>query len=111
MTILPNIASCNSGHVLKVERPYYEQEQLNDELHYSQSGSRTECNFCSYVKSIRPKKLFLSIFPIFSWLPKYNVRSDLAGDVVSGCTVAIMHIPQGESDSALNTLMKILIVD
>lgn len=28
------------GHVLKVERPYYEQEQLNNELKYSKPVHR-----------------------------------------------------------------------
>lgn len=35
--------------------------------------------------------------PILSWLPRYNFRTDFVGDVISGTTVAIMHIPQGES--------------
>lgn len=35
-----------------------------------------------------------SIFPIINWLGGYK-RDDLFGDIISGCTVAIMHIPQG----------------
>lgn len=27
----------------------------------------------------------------------YNIRTDLTGDIVSGLTVGIMHIPQGEA--------------
>lgn len=33
--------------------------------------------------------------PILSWLPNYDVRSSLLGDVVAGVTVAIMNIPVG----------------
>ncbi|XP_069945649.1 prestin-like isoform X1 [Cherax quadricarinatus] len=33
--------------------------------------------------------------PILSWLPAYNLRAYLPGDVVSGMTVAIMHVTQG----------------
>lgn len=86
----------NSGHMLKVERPYYEQEQLNDELNYCQSIDATESStICNNLLSIRPKKMFFSIFPLFFWLPKYSIKNNFIGDLVSGCTVAIMHIPQG----------------
>jgi hypothetical protein len=41
-----------------------------------------------------PKQIFLKTFPIFSWLSTYN-KDFIFGDVISGCTVAVMHIPQG----------------
>lgn len=40
-------------------------------------------------------KIFVSIFPIFEWLPKYKWHTDLIHDIISGLTVAIIHIPQG----------------
>lgn len=40
------------------------------------------------------KSCFVGTFPIFSWLHSYK-KDDFVGDVISGCTVAIMHIPQG----------------
>jgi len=36
-----------------------------------------------------------SLVPIIGWLPKYSFRQDIVSDIVSGFTVAIMHIPQG----------------
>lgn len=36
-----------------------------------------------------------SVFPIVEWLGRYKWREDLVGDLVSGFTVAVMHIPQG----------------
>jgi hypothetical protein len=53
------------------------------------------------VKSGRcqPQKTILSLFPILVWLPKYNWKENIVGDVVSGFTVAIMHIPQGKNTS------------
>ncbi|XP_037796739.1 solute carrier family 26 member 6-like [Penaeus monodon] len=42
--------------------------------------------------------------PILSWLPRYNFRTDFVGDVISGTTVAIMHIPQGMAYALLGGL-------
>lgn len=35
------------------------------------------------------------MFPIVRWLPHYSIKNDLPGDIVSGMTLAVMHIPQG----------------
>ncbi len=40
-------------------------------------------------------RLARSLFPILDWLPAYNWRRDAFADVMSGFTVAVMHIPQG----------------
>lgn len=98
MTIRPTFSnSGHSSHVLKVERPYYEQEQFNSELNYCQlDDGRRNNTICSRIRNVKPTSIFLSVSPIFSWLSQYNVKSDLVGDLVSGCTVAIMHIPQGK---------------
>ncbi|XP_069160930.1 prestin-like [Procambarus clarkii] len=42
--------------------------------------------------------------PILSWLPNYDVRSSLLGDVVAGVTVGIVHIPQGMGFALLGEL-------
>lgn len=98
MTIRPAYSnSGQSSHVLKVERPYYEQEQFNSELNYCQlDDSKGNNSICNRIRNVKPTNIFLSVFPLFSWLSQYNVKSDLVGDLVSGCTVAIMHIPQGK---------------
>lgn len=98
MTIRPTFSdSGHSSDVLKVERPYYEQEQFNSELNYCQiDDSRDKNSICSRIKNVKPTRIFLSVFPLFTWLSQYNVKSDIVGDLVSGCTVAIMHIPQGK---------------
>jgi len=41
------------------------------------------------------KHYLLSLLPVLSWLPHYKWREDLPNDLVSGFTVAVMHIPQG----------------
>ncbi|XP_054280791.1 prestin-like isoform X2 [Macrosteles quadrilineatus] len=44
---------------------------------------------------------FTYVFPVLNWLPKYNVKEDFVSDVISGFTVAVMHIPQGMAYSSL----------
>lgn len=82
--------------LLKVERPFYEQHQFNNDLSYCnpeddrmQSCSQWMCNF-------KLSSVFRSVFPIYTWMSQYSMKTDLIGDAISGCTVAIMHIPQGE---------------
>jgi hypothetical protein len=50
------------------------------------------CLSTYFMKS--PKQFFLRTLPIFSWLSTYNKESAI-GDIISGCTVAAIHIPQG----------------
>ena len=40
------------------------------------------------------KSCFLGTFPIISWLHSYK-KDDFFSDLISGFTVAIMHVPQG----------------
>ena len=47
------------------------------------------------------KRLFLSLFPIINWLPKYQLKSDLLPDFIAGITISILHIPQGIAYSLL----------
>lgn len=89
--------SSDASAVLKVERPFYEQQQFNSELNYCipEDDKRTSCS--QWICNMKPTNILLSIFPVLSWLSQYNIKNDLIGDVISGCTVAIMHIPQGKS--------------
>lgn len=79
--------------VLKVERPFYQQQQFNSELSYCKPDATSTCS--AWLNNIKPLKFITSIFPIFTWMSQYNIRNDLVCDLISGCTVAVMHIPQG----------------
>ena len=48
---------------------------------------------CSHA---RAQALLLQYFPVLAWLPQYPVRDWLLGDLLSGLSVAIMQLPQGE---------------
>lgn len=45
----------------------------------------------------RARALLLQRLPIAAWLPRYPVREWLLGDLLSGLSVAIMQLPQGEA--------------
>ena len=51
------------------------------------------CNSCSCSAISR---FFIRLFPIISWLPKYNIKEDLVADLTGGLTVGIMHVPLGK---------------
>lgn len=48
----------------------------------------------NYCKSIRPLDCFLNRIPLLRWLPEYSWKKSLLSDIISGITVAVMHIPQ-----------------
>ncbi|XP_059679459.1 solute carrier family 26 member 6 [Gavia stellata] len=41
------------------------------------------------------KSLFFRFLPFLQWLPRYPVKDWLLGDIASGFSVGIMHLPQG----------------
>ncbi|EFO23948.1 sulfate permease [Loa loa] len=79
------------------------------ELKYSRKQPQAE-KFCSIEKvrlKLLPKNILksvLSFFPILDWLPKYNWKRDLNGDIIGGLTVGIMQVPQGMAYANLASL-------
>ncbi|XP_043960053.1 solute carrier family 26 member 6 isoform X2 [Gambusia affinis] len=54
------------------------------------------------------KDVLLTWIPILSWLPKYQFRENILGDVMSGCSVGIMHLSQGMAYALLASLHPML---
>lgn len=94
MTIRGSVRE-DDTQVLKVERPFYQQEQFNSELSYCKPEATGRQNCSAWIHNIRPLSFISGIFPIFTWMSQYSFRNDLICDIISGCTVAVMHIPQG----------------
>ncbi|KAI5733506.1 hypothetical protein M8J76_012708 [Diaphorina citri] len=55
----------------------------------------------SDTQCCNPFSWLVQLFPILDWLPKYKWKSDLSQDIVSGVTIAVVHIPQGMAYSIL----------
>ena len=47
------------------------------------------------VKNLSFKNIIHDFIPIIKWLPEYSVKDNFVGDLISGITIAVMHIPQG----------------
>uniref|UniRef100_A0A3Q2PUD0 Solute carrier family 26 member 6, like 2 n=1 Tax=Fundulus heteroclitus TaxID=8078 RepID=A0A3Q2PUD0_FUNHE len=56
----------------------------------------------------RLKDVLLARIPVLAWLPKYSFRENIIGDVISGCSVGIMHLPQGMAYALLASLRPVL---
>ncbi|XP_060622147.2 solute carrier family 26 member 6 isoform X1 [Anolis sagrei] len=63
-------------------------------------------SICAKTQKIRcsastAKSLLFRFIPILTWLPRYPVKEWLLGDIISGFSVGIMHLPQGLAYSLL----------
>ncbi|KAM7411780.1 hypothetical protein PAMA_021651 [Pampus argenteus] len=52
----------------------------------------------------RVKQTVQSWVPVLGWLPHYSIRENAIGDLISGCSVGIMHLPQGMAYALLASL-------
>ncbi|XP_071961597.1 prestin-like [Antedon mediterranea] len=95
---------------IHIERPYYteEQFQLNYEETKLQQQALKEVLKRKFTKCTCTKESIknniISFFPIITWLWNYDLRNNLLGDVISGCTVGVLRIPQGLAYAFLASL-------
>jgi len=85
-----------------VERHAYTQAQFQQHYNYTEPKPKT----CSQMVAAHFRdnctptgdcvgNTLTRYLPILAWMPAYDLRNDLIGDIIAGVTVAIMHIPQG----------------
>ncbi|XP_046815512.1 sulfate transporter isoform X1 [Vespa crabro] len=89
---------------LRVERPLYEQETLNLDYCYERPRTSLAQYTKELVKCKNWKSCISSSIPAVTWLKRYRWKDDLVYDMISGLTVAIMHIPQGMAYALLGNL-------
>ncbi|XP_047538637.1 prestin isoform X1 [Vanessa atalanta] len=78
-----------------VIRRVYQQDALNKDADYQVPEKPLGYRCKRVVQNCGFGDCLLNSLPIARWLPRYNMKKDLVGDLVAGATTAVMHIPQG----------------
>ena len=92
----------NGSPKILVERSLFTQKTFDEAFEPGSRPSptikqRAKRKISKYNCSGRCCKDFLfMLFPFLAIMKNYKIREDLMGDVISGLTVGIMHIPQGK---------------
>ncbi|KAK9953810.1 hypothetical protein ABG768_015935 [Culter alburnus] len=58
-------------------------------------GPAIKEKICNSIRCFVGHWKILTWIPVLSWIPRYSVRENGLGDLVSGVSVGIMHLPQG----------------
>ncbi|ROL48511.1 Solute carrier family 26 member 6 [Anabarilius grahami] len=58
-------------------------------------GPSIKEKICNSIRCFVGQWKILTWIPVLSWIPRYSVRENGLGDLVSGVSVGIMHLPQG----------------
>ncbi|OXU22031.1 hypothetical protein TSAR_012510 [Trichomalopsis sarcophagae] len=93
---------------LDVERPVLEQQDLHQLYQYEKPKKSVIQNIKKSIGSSSCKGCVQNVIPASYWLRKYKWQTDFIHDVISGLTVAIMHIPQGMAYALLGNLTPVV---
>lgn len=91
-----------------VHREIFDEFRLNEvaQRDTSLTGPPVGEKIKEYTRCTVPrmKQMVQRWVPVLEWLPKYSIRENAIGDLISGCSVAIMHLPQGMAYALLASL-------
>ncbi|XP_029644388.1 sulfate transporter isoform X1 [Octopus sinensis] len=101
--------------LIEIRRPAYNIIGFREKFRKSKPPEKTfkECvaqqvRSCTSCSKERCKQILTDTFPFLRILKKYNVKTDLPNDLVSGLTVGIMQLPQGMAYALLADLPPIV---
>lgn len=78
-----------------VTRKVLKQDELEKISGYDRHKDTASENLRDRVRNLEFKSIAHDLCPVLKWLPEYKCEKNLMGDIISGITVAVMHIPQG----------------
>ena len=99
-TRMRHTSNNNHHDRVKVSRPIYTESEFQREYKYLEENHSIQHKVLKSMRKIQctPNSAWdfiRRLVPILKWLPRYNIRNDILGDMLSGMTTAIMRIPQG----------------
>ncbi|KAK2582033.1 hypothetical protein KPH14_002739 [Odynerus spinipes] len=93
---------------LVVKRPVYRQDELHRLCKYAKPKRNLTEEVSKRWKNLNMGKVLKKSIPLIKWLPEYDWRRNILGDIVAGITVAVMHIPQGMAYAILGNVPSIV---
>ncbi|XP_048343342.1 sulfate transporter-like [Sphaerodactylus townsendi] len=85
----------SSSHYTPIKLEEYEPPVFSAKKLLKKAKESCRCGRQSIIT------FFFNLFPVLEWLPRYNVKEQLLGDIISGLLVGIVAIPQSISYSIL----------
>uniref|UniRef100_UPI00398E5848 solute carrier family 26 member 9-like n=1 Tax=Pristiophorus japonicus TaxID=55135 RepID=UPI00398E5848 len=81
--------------------PEFDEEYQKKVRTYPHSQKARKLFSCS---ATRLKAAIIQLFPIISWLPKYNFKKNLIFDIIAGISAGTIQVPQGMAFALLASL-------